>query len=91
MKITINDKYHIAVDTYNHTLIETYKSKKNDSEEMVERTRPLGYFPSIEKALVFLARYEVVQSEETLSLKEYLNKLRDTQNELIRAVKGEME
>ena len=88
MKIIINDKYHIAVDTYNHTLIETYKSKKNDSEEMVERTRTLGYFSSIEKALVFLARYTVAQQDETLVLKEYIDRLYEAQKRADKSCKG---
>ena len=91
MKIQINDKYHIDVDAYNHTLIETYVSKKKESDEEVERTRSLGSFRSVETTLVRLSRYIIAQRGETLNLNEYLTELRNVQNELIDAVRGEVD
>lgn len=88
MKVQINDQYHVAIDNYNHTLVETYFGTKQDSGETTERTRPLGYFGSIEQALVFLARYMVVKGHEELSLNEYLTELRNAHTELVKAVKG---
>lgn len=90
MKIVINETYYIAVDTYNYTLMEKYEGTKGEGDQQttVERTRSLGYYPNVEHALMFLAKYTLVQGGETLRISEYLKELRIIQKELIDAVKG---
>ncbi|WP_373804816.1 hypothetical protein [Jeotgalibaca porci] len=70
-KIKINEKYHIEVDRYNYTLVETikYVNKKGEDDE---RDNPLGFYPSLESALVALSRLMTIRERETYSLDEYI-------------------
>lgn len=70
-KIKINEKYHIEVDRYNYTLVETikYVNKKGEADE---RDNPLGYYPALESALVALSHLMTVRERETYSLDEYI-------------------
>ena len=69
--IIINEKYHIEVDRYNYTLVETikYVNKKGKDDE---RDNPLGYYPSLENALVALSRLMTVREREIYLLDEYI-------------------
>lgn len=71
-KIKINEKYHIEVDRYNYTLVETikYVNKKGKDDE---RDNPLGYYPTLQSALVALSHLMTIRERETYSLDEYIN------------------
>lgn len=71
-KIKINEKYHIEVDRYNYTLVETikYVNKKGEDDE---RDNPLGYYPALESALISLSHLMTIRERETYSLDEYIN------------------
>lgn len=70
-KIKINEKYHIEVDRYNYTLVETikYVNKKGEDDE---RDNPLGYYPALESALIALSHLMTIRERETYSLDEYI-------------------
>lgn len=70
-KIKINEKYHIEVDRYNYTLVETikYVNKKGEADE---RDNPLGYYPALESALIALSHLMTIRERETCSLDEYI-------------------
>lgn len=69
--IKINEKYHIEVDRYNYTLVETikYVNKKGEADE---RDNPLGYYPALESALIALSHLMTIRERETYSLDEYI-------------------
>lgn len=70
-KIKINEKYHIEVDRFNYTLVETikYVNKKGEADE---RDNQIGFYPSLESALVALSRLMTIRERETYSLDEYI-------------------
>lgn len=70
-KIRINEKYHIEVDRYNYTLVETikYVNKKGEDDE---RENPLGYYPALENALIALSHLMTIRERETYSIDEYI-------------------
>lgn len=70
-KIRINEKYHIEVDRFNYTLVETikYVNKKGEADE---RDNQLGFYPSLESALVALSRLMTIRERETYLLDEYI-------------------
>lgn len=70
-EIKINEKYHIEVDRYNYTLVETikYVNKKGEADE---RDNPLGYYPALENALIALSHLITIRERETYSLDEYI-------------------
>ncbi|MGH2116597.1 hypothetical protein [Aerococcus sp. L_32] len=70
-KIKINEKYHIEVDRYNYTLVETikYVNKKGEDDE---RDNPLGYYPALENALIALSHLMTIRELETYSIDEYI-------------------
>lgn len=70
-KIKMNEKYHIEVDRYNYTLVETikYVNKKGEDDE---RDNPLGYYPALENALIALSHLMTIRERETYSLDEYI-------------------
>jgi len=71
-KIKINEKYHIEVDRYNYTLVETikYVNKKGEADE---RDNPLGYYPALQNALVALSHLMAVEEREAYSISEYIS------------------
>lgn len=69
--IIINEKHKIEVEQYNYTLIEVvkYTSKKGEN---AKRDKVLGYYPTLQNALVALSRLMTVDERETYSISEYI-------------------
>ena len=81
MTIEINDQYFIKADKYNLTLIHVYEIE-DEFGQAKEKQKVLGYFRTIEQALVFLARQQLLEEHETLTLKDYVTLLKDKIQEL---------
>lgn len=70
--IIINEKYKIEVDQYNYTLIEVVKYT-NKKGENAKRDKVLGYYPTLQNALVTLSLLMTVEEQEAYSLDEYIS------------------
>ncbi len=81
MKITINENYFIKADTYNLSLIQTYVGKDKDGNDK-ESQKTLGYFRTVEQVIVFMAREQLLNSHEELTIAEYIKALNQTIQEL---------
>lgn len=77
MKITINENYFIKADTYNLSLIKTYVGKDKDGNDK-ESQKALGYFRTVEQVIVFMAREQLLNSHEELTIAEYIKALNQT-------------
>lgn len=76
MVIEINENYFIKIDNYNTFLMQSYWGK-DQFEQPKEFQKSLGSFRTVDQALVFLARQQVLDDHETLTLGEYVQTLKD--------------
>ncbi len=83
MKIRINENYFIDVDERNHTLKEVRTTKEGKPYE-----KSIGYYGSVYKALESYNRNNLAQSDEELTIAEYIKRYKEGLDELIEACKG---
>ncbi len=77
MKIKINNKFYIDVDTTgNHILTEICEGKKKETEETFTYEKTHGFFSSVRLALEKYIKLDIASKHEIMEIKEYLKEFR---------------
>ncbi len=73
MLTIIYKEYTISVKKYNCTLRQSFE---NSNE--VSKSRLIGHFPNVQKAIEKIAEHELHSKDRTIELKQYLKEYRQT-------------
>lgn len=90
--IRINDKYYVKADEKNFILCEKSTIQKEDSKNFGAETETiLGFFGSLEHAIQYLVKDygRKIVSEKDYTLKQALDDIKQYNDELIKAIRGE--
>lgn len=88
MIIKLDRDFRIEVDELNHTLKQKYMAKTRDGEDR-EAEKVIGYFPSVEACIekYIDVRQKLLKDEQVLSLREYVNLVKKSNNEAVKSLK----
>lgn len=88
MNIKIGEEYIITSDAYNVIINERYEKKTKEGESKVYDFKPVGFYPSLEKACnALLDRYLLLSnSKDIASIKVAI---RGAKEEILEAIRNE--
>lgn len=88
MLIKLDKDFYIEIDDLNHILKQRYKRTSRDGEEK-DAEKVLGYFPDVEACVekYIDARQKLLAPDKTVTLREYVNLVKKSNNEAVKAIK----
>ena len=88
MKIKLDHDFFIDVDDLNHTLKQKYTATSKNGEES-EAEKVIGYFPDVEQCVerYIDMRQELLKPDKAVTLREYVNLVKKSNNEAVKAIK----
>lgn len=79
--IQINEEFRVVIDQYNHTLRQLREVTNPKTKETSMKWCFVGYYPSMNYVLRAAINIKLAEGDDTLTMEEYLNKLKSLQEE----------